>query len=144
MQIRGSHGADLGLVLGISRHYLTQTEQPSDGGLNRSMMVAHLQGARPYRAGRWQAQAIQACRPTMREDEAQLRSHRRARSQVHLGQIRPHCLGAHCTARRLPEGKSRRSTQACRDPSSHVEVRRAVPLDRSRSNPTRMTRARIV
>ncbi len=46
-----------------------------------------LQEPRPHRASRWKAQTLQAHRPTLREDEAELRLLRRPGSRLHLGQI---------------------------------------------------------
>ena len=51
-----------------------------------------LQSAGAHRAGRRQTQALQAHRPSLREDCAQLRFLRRARPRPHLDQIRPHGL----------------------------------------------------
>lgn len=53
-----------------------------------------LQGPRPHRASRWKAQTLQAHRPTLREDQEELRLLRRTGSRLHLGQIRPHRLDA--------------------------------------------------
>ena len=53
-----------------------------------------LQSAGAHRAGRRQTQALQAHRPSLREDCAQLRFLRRARPRPHPDQIRPHGLGS--------------------------------------------------
>src|SRR5690348_18276479 len=51
-----------------------------------------LQGTGTHRTSGRQAQTLQAYRASMREDGAELRLVRRARSRFHLDQIRPHDL----------------------------------------------------
>lgn len=73
-------------------HHPGHSAQGQREGQARFLRKGHLQGPRPYRAGRRQAQALQAGSPTLREDEAELRIHRRTCSRIHLSQIRPHRL----------------------------------------------------
>src|SRR5271167_3821249 len=61
-------------------------------GYARLLSENTLQGTGTHRTSGRQAQTLQAYRTSMREDDAELRLVRRARSRLHLDQIRPHGL----------------------------------------------------
>ena len=71
-----------------------------------------LQGTGTNRAGGRQTQTIQAHRAPMREDRMQLWLFRRARSRLHLDQIRPHDLGCALTGRRQGRCAQEATTEA--------------------------------
>src|SRR6476646_9854233 len=61
-------------------------------GYARLLSENTLQGTGTHRTSGRQAQTLQAYRTSMRENGAELRLVRRARSRLHLDQIRPHGL----------------------------------------------------
>src|SRR5690349_9858647 len=63
-------------------------------GYARLLSKNTLQSTGTHRTSGRQAQTVQAYRTSMREDGAELRLVRRARSRPHLDQIRPHGLGS--------------------------------------------------
>ncbi len=82
-QSRGSESA---------RHRSRHSPQSQRKGQAGLLRANPLQGPRTHRAGRRQAQAIQARRATLRKDRPKLQIHRRFRRRPMLDQIRPHGL----------------------------------------------------
>src|SRR5215472_4832025 len=80
-------------------------------GYARLLSENTLQGTRTHRTSRREAQTVQAYRTSMREDGAELRLVRCARSRPHLDQIRPHGL-AYTPGNRLDHiRRERRKTE---------------------------------